>query len=808
MKFIVLVIAAASLLATPLHAQTGIGQIGAGQILGNSTGARAPAGPETVTAILDRALGATQGRILCRNNTAWQSCFAPILGIPGTAQGSFGLAGATSGTATLRAQAAAGTPTLFLPTLSGTLPSTAVTPLSLDGTTGVLSCATCLTATAALTRTNDTNVTLTLGGSPGNALVNATSLTLGWAGTLAVSRGGTGAATLTAGLPIIGAGTSPLTAGGKSGSTTTFATVTGSLPSNNCVKFDASGNLVDAGAPCAPANSWVTPEQYGAVGNGSTDDAAAFTSLCADIAAGTVHWVRMGAGKTYNIWNTAPATQTVLCALGSANGVRWDFNGARFNIPYAGTAITYVFTMAGAKGIEINDLAGTAATGKQVSGTLTGVNWVSSLCLGSCTAGFGVTNLTVNRANVDGCINGVAIVRSFGVGAYSTNIKVNGSFQNCGYPVSNQADGLNTTFDIVTVNAGRSYIGYNVANVTGAINSTNGTAGLEDVYITAYGYSGGGSGDISTNTTTNINITYANQKSATYGTGFFGLAHQQGDSVTASIPTNISNVRIRMSILLNSSPNTTILTSVSTTGTSGSQVAGDPGNFENNIILEGRIQGDLNAAVTYAGYYMSTALASSGWNGTSKGTFVLENLQAPNLTKSWVIGTGANVEFRNINIPNSNRPSFDAGANPNFQTYRNAIFGGAGQYPINSTGFNQSCYIGANFQSANTDYVIPIPSSTTNYRVLSVVIANASASLASSTIGVFTAASGGGTAVVTTGATTITTGAANTNNNLQFLTVNNSVTQSFNFTQLYARIGTASAGAATADICVQFTPLL
>ncbi len=49
------------------------------------------------------------------------------------------------------------------------------------------------TAAAALTKTDDTNITLTLGGSASTALLNAASLTLGWTGTLAVSRGGTGA---------------------------------------------------------------------------------------------------------------------------------------------------------------------------------------------------------------------------------------------------------------------------------------------------------------------------------------------------------------------------------------------------------------------------------------------------------------------------------------------------------------------------------------------------------------------------------------------------------------------------------------
>jgi len=41
---------------------------------------------------------------------------------------------------------------------------------------------------AALTRTNDTNVTLTLGGTPATALLKAVSLTMGWSGTLADGR--------------------------------------------------------------------------------------------------------------------------------------------------------------------------------------------------------------------------------------------------------------------------------------------------------------------------------------------------------------------------------------------------------------------------------------------------------------------------------------------------------------------------------------------------------------------------------------------------------------------------------------------
>ena len=66
---------------------------------------------------------------------------------------------------------------ITLASLSGT------SPISYNNTSGAIS----VTA-AALTKVDDTNVTLTLGGTPTTALLQSTSLTLGWTGTLADSR--------------------------------------------------------------------------------------------------------------------------------------------------------------------------------------------------------------------------------------------------------------------------------------------------------------------------------------------------------------------------------------------------------------------------------------------------------------------------------------------------------------------------------------------------------------------------------------------------------------------------------------------
>jgi hypothetical protein len=63
---------------------------------------------------------------------------------------------------------------------------------TLPDATGTIALTSQLATPAALTKTDDTNVTLTLGGTPSTALLQATSLTLGWTGLLSPTRGGTG----------------------------------------------------------------------------------------------------------------------------------------------------------------------------------------------------------------------------------------------------------------------------------------------------------------------------------------------------------------------------------------------------------------------------------------------------------------------------------------------------------------------------------------------------------------------------------------------------------------------------------------
>lgn len=108
---------------------------------------------------------------------------------------------------------------------------------------------------AAITRVDDTNVTLTLGGTPASALLTAVSITAGWSGQLAVARGGTGAATFT-------------TNGVLYGNSTSAIQVTSQGAANSVLTANAGAPSFSA-APTI-GTSVTTPIVYGGSAAGST----------------------------------------------------------------------------------------------------------------------------------------------------------------------------------------------------------------------------------------------------------------------------------------------------------------------------------------------------------------------------------------------------------------------------------------------------------------------------------------------------------------------------------------------------------
>ena len=184
---------------------------------------------------------------------------------------------------------------------------------------------------AALTKTDDTNVTLTLGGTPTLALLKAVSLTLGWAGRLALSRFVQGTARSVLG--VAGASTADyadISAGTdaqvlrRDGTSIAFGAV--NLASTDAVTGDlAFSNLAQGSALSV----------LGVTGNATADNAS--------IAAGSDHQVvrRSGTAVAFgavNLAQSAAVTGTLPVGNGGS-GTATAFTAG--SVVFAGTSGVY-----------------------------------------------------------------------------------------------------------------------------------------------------------------------------------------------------------------------------------------------------------------------------------------------------------------------------------------------------------------------------------------------------------------------------------------------------------------------------------
>jgi hypothetical protein len=202
---------------------------------------------------------------------------------------------------------------------------------------------------AALTKVDDTNVTLTLGGTPASSLLAATSLTLGWTGQLAVSRGGTGIASGTSGgIPYFSSTTTiassaalasnALVVGGGAGvAPSTITTGTGVVTALGVNTGTAGAFVVNGGALGTPSSGTVTNltgtasiNINGTVG-ATTPNTGAFTTLSASgVATFSAGTAALPAITTTGDTNTGiyfPAADTIAFTEGGVEAMRINASG-------------------------------------------------------------------------------------------------------------------------------------------------------------------------------------------------------------------------------------------------------------------------------------------------------------------------------------------------------------------------------------------------------------------------------------------------------------------------------------------------
>lgn len=206
---------------------------------------------------------------------------------------------------------------------------------------------------AALTKTDDTNVTLTLGGTPTTALLRAASLTLGWTGTLSGTRGGTG----------VNNGASTITLGGSLTTSGAFAS-TFTMTNTTSVTFPTSGTLATTSQ--IPTGSALT----------KTDDTNVTLTLGGSPTTALVNAASLTLGWTGQLGLTRGGTAASLTA--SNGGI--VYSGASALAILSGTATAGQHLQSGASGAPSWTTATFPATAT-ATGTILradGTNWVAS----------------------------------------------------------------------------------------------------------------------------------------------------------------------------------------------------------------------------------------------------------------------------------------------------------------------------------------------------------------------------------------------------------------------------------------------
>ncbi len=262
-------------------------------------------------------------------------------------------------------------------------------------------------AGAALSKTDDTNVTLALGGGPTTALLSATSITVGWSGQLAVTRGGLGLATVAQGDIFYSDASNSIVALAKNTTATRYLSNTGASNNPAWAQVDLTNGVTGAlpianGGTGSATNTIFWRAADGVTLTGANTVTATGTNSV------TFNYATLGANTGFllnsNSTDAASNTQTLfkVTQTGANVTTTQTTHGGYFSNTKTGTLSTNIAAYFEASGAASNNYAIKTGTGSVLIGN------ASADTLGATTTRFdirgtgtttGITFRTASSAN-------------------------------------------------------------------------------------------------------------------------------------------------------------------------------------------------------------------------------------------------------------------------------------------------------------------------------------------------------------------------------------------------------------------------
>ena len=419
---------------------------------------------------------------------------------------------------------------------------------------------------------------------------------------------------------------------------------------------------------------WVNLKDFGAVGDGVTDDTQA-CKLAADYlrarGGGTLHI----SNGTYCVWTSLPSHGEKLFDWAGCRGVTVIYSNSKILAvrPNTATGDAVTAIIHGLENVQRFTVINPAA--EQVGSVIPANGGIVQFGVGMAGGANQSSGVKIINARQIGGLGGLIIYESGAPNYRAHTIEMDGYFEGVYYPQNFQGNGDNYRGRVTTRNCGRSYFPYNVAGHDVYVDSNNGTA-FDDINISAY------TATTLRAETSGIKVRYRNYGSASLGNAVhFGLIQSDGVSRAATI----RDVTVELDMHVGTYPGMYVLAKKYDSSGAADNTA--RGHSFMNVEIRGSALG--SAALNPIQFF-----TAENWTGESVYGLRFRDLQVTSQTaggQKWVIdgrgiktdGGGITFEnvFTNVPINKTNMPQ-------NVQTIRNVaesgvpIDGGVGNWTI------------------------------------------------------------------------------------------------------------------------------